>query len=86
LFPVLALNDEIYRLAEMYFEKLDIPEKARLDAFHVATACWYKIDYLVSWNLKHIVNAQMRKRIGEMNATLNIHTPVICTPEELMEI
>ncbi|MFQ5752721.1 MAG: type II toxin-antitoxin system VapC family toxin, partial [bacterium] len=48
--PVLELNHEIQKLAQRYFDSLDIPEKARLDASHLAIAVWHEIDYLLSWN------------------------------------
>ena len=85
-FQVLAVNEEIKNLASQIFEKLRIPEKSRLDSFHLATACWYKMDYLLSWNCKHIVSGTVRKLLNEINEELKIHIPVICTPEELMEV
>ena len=85
-FPVLAVNDEIKKLASIFFERLKIPEKSRLDSVHLATACWYQMDYLLSWNCKHIVSAVVRKLLNEMAKELKIQIPVICTPEELMEI
>jgi hypothetical protein len=44
------------------------------------------LDYLVSWNLKHIVSARVRKIIEQLNERTGIRTPIICTPEELMEV
>jgi len=84
--PILELNDEIRELAFKYFEAIDIPEKARIDAFHLAIAVWHRIDYLLSWNCRHIASGRVRKILREINDNLGIHTPVICTPEELMEV
>lgn len=83
---VLELKKEIQEIAEAYFDKLDIPEKARLDAAHLAIASYYKMDYLVSWNCAHIVSARTRKSLEMLNKRLDLFTPVICTPEELMEV
>lgn len=83
---VLNLNDEITALAQKYFAAIDIPEHARLDAFHLATAVWHRVDYLLSWNCKHIASGRVRKIVGEINSQLGVPTPVICTPEELMEV
>jgi len=44
------------------------------------------MDYLVSWNCKHIVSARVRKDLEKLNNELELFTPTICTPEELMEI
>lgn len=85
-FQVLAVNEEIKNIASIFFERLRLPEKSRLDSFHLAIACWYKMDYLLSWNCKHIVSGSVRKLLNEINEELKIHIPVICTPEELMEV
>ena len=77
---------DVYDLAEIYFSKIDIPEKARADAYHIALASWHGIDYLVSWNCTHIVNGRIRMIIEEINSSQGIRTPVISTPEELMEV
>lgn len=83
---MLDLSNEITALAQRYFEAIDIPEHARLDAFHLATAVWHRVDYLLSWNCKHIASGRVRKIVGEINSQLGVPTPVICTPEELMEV
>ncbi len=85
-FPILELNLEIEELAEKYFLAIDIPEKAKIDAFHLAVATWHKMDYVLSWNCKHIASGRVQKILQETNIRLNIHTPVMCTPEELMEV
>ena len=84
--PVLELNQEIQKLAQSYFDSLDIPEKARLDASHLAVAVWHEIDYILSWNCKHIVSGRVKKMLEKINSQLDIRTPVLCTPEELMEV
>jgi hypothetical protein len=84
--PVLEINDEIQKLAEKYFIELEIPEKAKLDAAHLAVAVWHEMDYLLSWNCRHIVSGRVKKSLEEINATLNLKTPVLCTPEELMGV
>lgn len=83
---VLELNNEIRTLASQYFTALQIPESSKTDAFHLAVAVWHKTDYMLTWNCKHIANGRVRKILEELNLTLNVKTPVICTPEELMEV
>lgn len=85
-FPVLEINPDVFNLAELYFSRLDIPDKARADAYHIALASWHGLDYLVSWNCTHIANGRVRMMIEEINSAQGIRTPVICTPEELMEV
>jgi hypothetical protein len=62
-----------------------MPAKARLDALHVATAAVHGMDYLLSWNCKHIANAMLRSRIESICRTAGFEPPVICTPLELVE-
>ena len=85
-FPVLEVLPEVRNLADAYFSTLDIPEKARADSYHLAIASWHGIDFLVSWNCTHIVNGRIKMLIEEINARQGIRTPIICTPEELMEV
>jgi len=83
---VLHHNDKIEQLAHTYFAATGIPEKTRMDAFHLAMAVWHQMDYLLSWNCKHIVSARVRKIVQEINQQQNMLTPIICTPQELMEV
>jgi hypothetical protein len=83
-FPVLEATTQVENLAEIYVRELDIPQKAMRDAAHLAFACAYRIDYLVTWNCAHIANAEIRRRLTTVNIRYDIETPVICTPEELM--
>ena len=84
-FPILEVLPEVRNLADAYFSELDIPEKARADSYHLAIAARHGIDFLVSWNCTHIVNGRIKMMIEEINARQGIRTPIICTPEELME-
>lgn len=83
---VLEVTEEVTELADLYFERIDIPEAARADSYHLALAAWHGMDYLVTWNCKHIAAARVRRMLGEINIVRGIRTPGICTPEELMEI
>lgn len=85
-FPVLEVLPEVRNLADAYFSTLDIPEKARADTYHLAITSWHGMDFLVSWNCTHIVNGRIKMLIEEINAKQGIRTPIICTPEELMEV
>jgi hypothetical protein len=74
----------VVNLADAYYSRLQISEKARLDAYHLALATWHGLDFLVSWNCTHIVSARVRRTLEEINARQGFCTPIICTPEELM--
>jgi hypothetical protein len=62
-----------------------IPARADVDALHVAVAAVHGMDYLVSWNCKHIVNANILPRVYSVCRASGLEPPLICTPQELME-
>jgi hypothetical protein len=61
-----------------------LPPSASRDAAHVAVAAFHAVDYLLTWNCKHLANAQIMRRIGSVCQGLGYRMPIICTPEELM--
>jgi predicted nucleic acid-binding protein len=85
-FPCLELTEKVEKTAQIYMEKLSIPKKALRDAAHLAVASVHNIDYLVTWNCVHLANGEIIKKLLKINEKLSIKTPVICTPEELMEV
>jgi hypothetical protein len=56
------------------------------DAFHLALATWYRIQYLVTWNCKHLANANKFGHIQALNARRRLLSPLLVTPEQLLEI
>lgn len=85
-FPLLDVVQEVDDLANRYFETLQLPDKALADAYHMALATWHGMDYLISWNCAHIASGRVQRALAEMNGQLDIRTPILCTPEELMEV
>lgn len=61
-----------------------IPQSEPRDALHVAIAAVHGVQYLATWNFKHIANAALRTRINDVCRDNGYEPPVICTPEELM--
>lgn len=84
-FSHLELTKRVEKIAQIYMEKLSIPKKALRDAAHLAVASVHNIDYLVTWNCVHLANGEIIKRLLKLNEKLRMKTPVICTPEELIE-
>lgn len=81
----LEADDRALELARKLISGKAIPKEYPDDALHIATAALNKMDYLVSWNFKHITNAQtipLVKRICEENG---YRCPEICTPQMLQE-
>ena len=84
-FQLLEVLPEVRSLADSYFSAIEIPEKARADSYHLAVAAWHGMDFLVSWNCTHIVSGRVKRIIEEINSANGIRTPIVYTPEELME-
>ena len=82
--PVLTLNEAALQLARELVTKGPLPEKAGVDALHIAIATVHGMDYLLTWNCKHIANAEMQSPIAATCLLRGYEPPVICTPEELM--
>ena len=80
---LLSISREALDLARSLIEKGPIPEKVEVDALHIAIAANHGMDYLLTWNCKHIANAEMQTGIGKFCRAAGFEPPVICTPEEL---
>lgn len=77
-------SEEIGRLAQNYLDNGIMPPRKLFDALHVAFCVVSKIDYLVSWNFKHLANINRERRILAKNYELGyIHPLRIITPTEL---
>ena len=62
-----------------------VPESAASDAEHIAIATVHGVDYLVSWNHKHLVNVHQLRRINQVCEAAGFRPALICTPTTLME-
>jgi hypothetical protein len=82
--PTLAITDEGNALTQAIMAAGILPQKVLRDAAHVAVAAVHAIDYLLTWNCKHLANAQNARRIAVVCEKLGRKMPIICTPEELM--
>jgi predicted nucleic acid-binding protein len=84
-FPLLEVTDSIIQLSSKLHRYLALPLSAETDVLHVALACQYKMDYLLTWNLKHIANGHVIRALSRFHDEQAIAVPTICTPEELLE-
>ncbi len=82
--PLLPLDPVIADIADEIMSRALLPEKARTDALHIATVAHHRIQYLLTWNCRHIANARILPRIHDLLNDLLIPIPVICTPEEMV--
>lgn len=83
--PELQATEAVRALGKEFITRNALPEKAEIDAYHVAIAAVNGIEYLLTWNCTHIANAVTRSKIEATCRALGYEPPIICTPDELME-
>jgi predicted nucleic acid-binding protein len=82
--PVLALDPQIEEIVLEYIENRLMPILDNRDAFHLAFASYYKMDYLLTWNCAHLANVNKRQHIARINQRMGLFVPIILTPLELL--
>ena len=82
--PVLSATEETRELAEKLIRFGPIPQKAARDALHIAVAAAHACEYLLTWNQRHIANAQMQRSLRTAVEESGFELPIICSPNELM--
>jgi hypothetical protein len=82
----LVLTDRAEELARALVAQKAIPAKAQADALHVAVAAVHRMDYLLTWNCRHINNPEIKPAVRRVCESVGIACPEICTPLEIVEI
>lgn len=83
-FPLLALNDAIAEVVDSYISHHVMPNDPGGDALHLAVASFHRCDFLVTWNCRHIANANKFGHIRRVNDVLGLGNPALVTPLELL--
>jgi len=81
----LKITGEARGLAGALIENAQLPHKAGLDALHIATATVNGMDFLLTWNCRHIANATLQRSMRSTCENLGYALPILCTPIELTE-
>ncbi len=81
---LLSIELDIANIVEVYINEKIMPKDATGDALHLAIASFYKCDFLLTWNCKHIANANKFEHIRIVNTKLGLFTPTLITPLELL--
>ena len=71
-------------IAAALIEEKGLPEKAAVDALHIAIAADCQSRFLLTWNIRHIANAQMRGKIEAILIRVGVRPPFLCTPDQLL--
>ncbi len=82
--PLLKVTVEAIEISKALVARGIIPGKAAEDALHIAIATVHAMDFLMTWNCKHIANPEIQKRIASYLEEQGLFLPFICTPDELL--
>lgn len=73
--PELDITEEVETFAQVLIQKVPLPEKARIDALHIAVATLSGMDYLLTWNCSHIANAILRPKVEALCREFGYEAP-----------
>lgn len=79
------VSDDAIELANIYIEEKVVGKTSFDDCLHIATATLNKVDILVSWNFKHIVNVYRIRGYNSINLRMNYMSLEIRSPREILE-
>ncbi|HEX6641739.1 MAG TPA: type II toxin-antitoxin system VapC family toxin [Thermoanaerobaculia bacterium] len=81
---LLRVTDAAYELKRELLRRTQIPRKAENDALHIAIAAVNGIEFLATWNCKHIANAVTLPLVYDVCRAEGYEPPLVCTPHELL--
>jgi predicted nucleic acid-binding protein len=81
--PILGVTPEIESIASVYVKRKLMPVEDAGDAYHLATASYYGVHFLLTWNCRHLANANKTHHVRTVNADLGLPVPIIVTPDML---
>lgn len=82
--PLLEIDDPVTEIVESYIRHKLMPGNPLGDALHLAVASYHKCDFLLTWNCKHLANANKFDHIRRVNILLGLYVPKLVTPLELL--
>jgi hypothetical protein len=83
---LLEIPPQALELANALVQATALPPKAHVDALHIAVAACERMNFVLTWNFKHIANAQLAGKVRQVCELHGLLCPVLCSPLELMEV
>jgi hypothetical protein len=77
-------TEEAEKLAALILKETRLPDRARADAEHMGIAATAGMDYLLTWNCKHLANSDIRKKVTRTCKRSGFTAPELCTPEDIL--
>ncbi len=82
--PLIPVTQEIVEIVQTYIQHHVMPQDPVGDALHLALASYHKCDFLLTWNCRHLANANKFGHIRRVNALMGLYVPALVTPLELL--
>ena len=82
--PLVPVESDVVEIVQTYIQHKVMPEDPVGDALHLALASFHKCDFLLTWNCKHLANANKFSHIRQVNVMLGLFVPLLVTPLELL--
>jgi predicted nucleic acid-binding protein len=82
--PLVPVEPAVIEIIEIYIERMVMPRDPAGDALHLALASYHKCDFLLTWNVRHLANANKFEHIRRVNTMMGLFTPTLATPLELL--
>ena len=83
--PLVPIEPAVAEIVETYIARKVMPASPVGDALHLAVASYHHCDFLLTWNCRHLANANKFDHIRRVNAMLGLFVPALVTPLELFE-
>ena len=81
--PRLEVNADVMAIAGRYIAEHLMPVDLAGDAVHLAAASVHEMDFLLTWNIRHLANPNKMEHLTVINRRLGLFTPAVVTPEML---
>lgn len=82
--PLLRVSEQAHALKVELLRRTQIPAKAEIDALHIAVAAVHGMEFLATWNCRHIANAVTLPMVYDVCRAMGYEPPFVCTPHELL--
>jgi hypothetical protein len=82
----LYTSQQVEMLAALLLKRVALPVTEKMDALHIAIATIHGMDYLLTWNCKHLANATKQSIISSTCKSIGYESPIICTPLQLIGV
>jgi hypothetical protein len=81
---VVPIEDAVIEIVDEYIRRRVMPANPRGDALHLALASFHRCHFLLTWNCRHLANANKFEHIRHVNTELGLYCPILATPFELL--